>query len=334
MAAYADQMQRGWEDGEVVDVRAAMSQLTLKVVCRTLFGLEVDEQGTAAFFEAIEVLLHHAGEGTGFSMGLQGDLVGSARQENRRQMADTVSALDRFLYGLIERRRSEGAQGDDVLSVLLVARDEEGDGELMTDQEVRDELMALVFAGYETTANALTWAFNELAKHPEIADRIHSEIDQVLGGKLPTVGDVPRLAYTEKVWLETLRMYPPVPIGARRAREDVEVGGYIIPAGTPVVLCHYLTHRDPRWHQDPEQFNPERWTSEYRARLHKYAYFPFGGGARRCIGEPLAELEGRMILATIARNWRMEPIPGHQPDSEILVSLRPAGGLPLRVHRR
>lgn len=332
IADHADGMQQGWENGEVVDIYAALTELSLKAVCRALFGLELDNRDVTGFFEAFTDLHSLVGETFASSLGLGGDQAGPEREETRRKIADAMRAVDRFLYGLIERRRREGGEGDDVLSMLLQARDEESGGEMMTDHEIRDELMSLVTAGHETTATGLAWTFASLAENAEVADRLYSEIDEVLGARLPTVADLPRLAYTEMVWMETLRKCPPIPAGGRRVLEDVELQGYVLPAGSPVVLPHYLVHHDPRWHQEPERFDPERWTSERRANLHKYAYFPFGGGARRCIGEAFAELEGRIVLATVARNWRMEPIP-RKMDPAHPVSLR-GTGLLLRLHRR
>jgi cytochrome P450 len=332
IAAYAERLQQGWEDGEVLDIYAELTELSLKAVCRALLGLELDNPQVTAFFDAFADILHLRGETFVSSLGLRANPARAEREETKRKVADAVTAVDRFLYGLIERRRSEGGEGDDVLSMLLQARDEESGGEMMTDHEVRDELMSLVMAGHETTATGLAWTFSSLADNPEVADRLYSEIDEVLGGRLPTVGDIPRLPYMEMVWMETLRKCPPITAGGRRAREDVELHGYIIPAGAPVVIPHYLVHHDPRWHQDPERFDPERWTPERRAGLHRYAYFPFGAGARRCIGESFAELEGRMVLATVARDWRMEPVP-QKRDPAHPVSLNTTG-YRLRVRRR
>jgi cytochrome P450 len=217
--------------------------------------------------------------------------------------------------------------------MLLHAQDEDS-GRKMTDQQLRDEVMTLFLAGHETTANTLAWAWYLLAQHPEAEARLHAELGSVLGRRLPTVADLPRLKCTESVVNETLRVYPTVWVVGREAVEPVELGGYSIPAGTTVLLPQWVIHRDGRWFDDPLDFRPERWADGLMQRIHRYAYFPFGGGPRICIGNNFALMEAALILATIARNYRLVLA----PDAEIVplptMTLRPAHGVKVILRRR
>ena len=195
----------------------------------------------------------------------------------------------------------------------------------MSDQQLRDEMMTLFMAGHETTANTLAWAWVLLSRHPEVEARLHAELDRVLGDRLPTLADLPRLKYTESVVHETLRVYPTVWVIGREAIEPVELGGYRIPAGTTVFMPQWVIHRDGRWFDDPEAFRPERWADGLMQRIHRYAYFPFGGGPRICIGNNFALMEATLILATIARQYRLELA----PDAKIALCPRSPSGRPM-----
>ena len=196
----------------------------------------------------------------------------------------------------------------------------------MTDVQVRDELLTLFLAGHETTSVALTWIWYLLSQNPEVEAKLHAEIDSVLDGRNPSFDDLPQLRYTNAVFSEGLRLYPPAWAIARRALEDVELGGYLVPKGSIVLMCTFVTQRDARWYIDPEQFRPERWLGENPERP-KFAYFPFGGGARVCIGERFAGMEGPLLLASIAQKWRFTHVPGHKVEPRAQLTLRPRFGM-------
>jgi cytochrome P450 len=242
--------------------------------------------------------------------------------------------LDRIIYGMIaERRRRPGDRGD-LLSMLLMAQDVEGDGSGMTDTQVRDEAMTIFLAGHETTANALSWTWYLLGEHPAVEARMHAEIDRVLGGRLPTIDDVPRLPVVEQVVTEAMRLYPPAWIIGRRALVPYEIGGYRAPARSIFVFSPYIIQRDARWYPEPERFVPERWTAEFKASLPPFAYLPFGGGQRRCIGDQFAWTELSLVLATIAQRWKLRLVPGHPVAPQAVVTLRLKHGLKMTVHSR
>ena len=251
-----------------------------------------------------------------------------------RRFEKARERLDGIIYGLIEERRANGEDRGDLLSMLLMSQDEEGDGKGMTDLQVRDEAMTLFLAGHETTANALTWTWYLLSQHPEAEKGLHEELDAVLGNRLPTVEDLDRLSYTRMVLAESMRLYPPVWAVARRAINDYEVDGFVAPAGSFVFMSQYVTHRDERFHPDPLRFDPERWTPERQASRLQFSYFPFGGGPRRCIGESFAWMEGILVLATLARKWKARLVPGHRVELKPLITLRPKHGMRMTLERR
>jgi cytochrome P450 len=242
--------------------------------------------------------------------------------------------LDAIMYGMIaERRRSPRDRGD-LLSMLLMAQDEEGDGGGMTDLQVRDEAMTIFLAGHETTANALAWTWYLLSGAPDVEARMHQEIDRVLGGRLPTVADLPNLEFVERVITESMRLYPPAWIIGRRATTEYPVDGYVVPARAIVVMSPYVMQRDSRFYAEADRFLPDRWTAEFKASLPPFAYFPFGGGARRCIGESFAWMELVLVASTIAQRWRLRLVPGHPVVPQPVVTLRMKHGLKMIVSRR
>ena len=221
-----------------------------------------------------------------------------------------------------------------MLSILLAARDVEGDQAGLTDAEVRDEVVTLITAGHETTANALNWLWYLLAQYPEVEERMHDEIDSALGGRLPTADDVERLRYVEMVLLEAMRLYPPAWGIERRALHDQEIGGCVIPAGAVVLMPTFLMNRDDRFFADPLRFDPERFAPEAVARRPRHAYLLFGGGPRQCIGNAFALIEGVLVASVIAQRWRLRLPAGHDVVGEAAVTLRPKGGLPMILERR
>jgi cytochrome P450 len=244
-----------------------------------------------------------------------------------------VKRLDSIIFEIIARRRATGEDRGDLLSMLLNAQDEDG-GDRMTDRQLRDEAMTLFMAGHETTANTLTWAWYLLAQHPEVEARLHEELDRVLGDRAPTMADLSSLPYTEHVITETLRLYPTVWILGREAIEPSQVGGYRVPVGTTVYMSQWVVHRDPRFFDDPESFRPERWQDGLLKRIPRYAYFPFGGGPRICIGNGFAMMEAVLLLATIAQRFRLVLEPGTKAKLMPTMTLRADGGIPMTLASR
>jgi cytochrome P450 len=329
MTEYADRMQRGWVDGSTIDAAQEMNRLTLAVVGKTLFDADVESQARDVGRALTAVM-------DSFWM-LMLPLVDTLERlpiPRLRRARAARAQLDAIIYRMIEeRRRSPGDRGD-LLSMLLLAQDQEGDGRGMTDQQVRDEAMTIFLAGHETTANALAWTWYLLSEAPEVEHRLHEEVDRVLGGRLPTVDDLGRLPYTEQVVTESMRLYPPAWIIGRRAIADYPLDGFIIPARSVVVMSPYLVHRNSRYFSEPARFNPERWTPEFKAALPPFAYFPFGGGARRCIGESFAWMELILVVSTLAQRWRLRLMTGQQVTPQPVITLRIKNGLRMNLHHR
>lgn len=329
MVRYAERATERWKAGETIDVHREMVGLTLAIVGKTLFDADVegeaDEIG-GALTEVMELFQR-------LLMVPFGELLEKLPLPSTRRFERARGRLDATIGRMIAERRRNPRDRTDLLTLLILAQDTEGDGGGMSDAQLRDEAMTIFLAGHETTANALTWTWHLLSQNPEVEARLHEELDRVLGERAPGVSDLPRLRYTEMVLSEAMRLYPPAWIVGRRAVVDHELGGYRIPAGSILLLSQWITHRDPRFFPDPLRFDPMRFTPEANAARPKFAYFPFGGGPRVCIGEGFAWMEGVLLLATIARRWRFS-----RADSAVtpaaLITLRPKGGLPMRIDRR
>ena len=313
-----------WKPGEPFDVLQEMMRLTLAIVAKTLFSTDVDSEADdihaalTEVFGLFEIILMP------FSEILEKLPLPSVRRFKRARQR-----LDETIYRLIAERRANPRDTGDLLSMLLLASDDEGgEGSKggMSDTQVRDEALTLFLAGHETTANALTWAWYLLSQNPEAEATFHAELDRVLGGRLPSFDDLPQLRYTESVFAETLRLFPPAWGIGRRALDDYPVGEFVVPARSVVLMSPYAMHRDPRWFPDPLAFRPERWLVEDPARP-KFAYFPFGGGARVCIGERFAWMEGTLLLAAIGQRWRLRLEPGHRVETQARITLRPKYGM-------
>jgi cytochrome P450 len=328
MVACAARARDAWAPGAELDMHQQMTRLTLAIVGRTLFSADVssdaDEIGHAMtqIFELFDTLL------LPFSDWIQKLPIPPVRRFEKAR-----DRLDKIVYGLIAERRRSGKDAGDLLSMLLLAQDE-SDNAHMTDKQVRDEALTLLIAGHETTANALTWTWYLLSQNPEVEARMHAEIDSALGGKLPDFDDAANLPYTGGVFAESLRLYPPAWAIGRRAREDYSIGGYAIPAKSILLMSPWVVHRDPRWWPEPERFDPDRWHPEEAAKRPKFAYFPFGGGARVCIGERFAWAEGVLVLATIAQRWKMRLVPGHPVETRAVITLRPKHGMKMTLEPR
>jgi len=250
-----------------------------------------------------------------------------------RRARTARAKLDALIYAMIADRRVSGRDHGDLLSMLLSAQDED-DGGGMTDRQVRDEAMTLFLAGHETTANALTWTWYLVGGAPAVEAALHAEIDRVLRGRLPTQADIASLPTVERVVTESMRLYPPAWIIGRRALAEYPIGGYVAPARALFIMSPYILQRDARYYSEPQRFNPDRWTPELRAALPKFAYFPFGGGPRQCIGESFAWMELVLLVATIAQRWQLRLVPGHPVVPQPLVTLRTKHGMKMTVTKR
>jgi len=329
MTQYSLQWQTSWGDGAALDLSEEMRGLTLRIAAKTLFDTEVTgeiEEISEALSESLRL---YRWATLPFAARLEPYLPFLTRRFNRAR-----TRLDATVYRIIAERRASGEDRGDLLSMLLLARDAEADGGQMTDLQLRDEAMTALLAGHETTANALAWTWYLLSQNPEAEARLHAEVDGVLGGRPPEVEDVPRLPYTRSVFAESMRCYPPAWIVARRALEDCPLGRFTLPAGALVLMSQWVTHHDPRYYPDPFRFDPERWTPEAAASRPRFAYYPFGGGSRLCIGEQFAWMEGVLVLAAVAAHWQFRLVPGHRVVPQPVITLRPQYGMRMTAHRR
>ncbi len=313
-----------------LDIAEEMSRVTLEVVGKSLFSQDLTREAQrvgTAFTEANETF---AGLSTNpFSL----YTVRLPWWPSTRRMNRNVTILDDVVNGIIAQRRATPEAEDDLLGMLMTARDEES-GEGMSDRQLRDEVMTIMLAGHETTAIALSWAFYLLSQHPQVRQKLEEELQTVLNGRTPTMADLPQLTYTGMVIDETLRLYPPAYALTRWCNQPDVIGDYPVPANATVTLSPYLTHRHPDFWPEPERFDPERFTPERKAERPRYAYLPFGGGPRQCIGNNFALMEAILILATIAQRYRLHLLPGQRVGMQPLVTLRPLGGLPVLLEKR
>lgn len=311
--------------GEAIDVAAEMSELTLTVVGRTLFGADLSASA-ADVGRALRVAL--AGTADRALEWMVAPMWVPTRKNRRLRAA--IATLDRVVYDVIARRRRAGVVRDDLLGMLMEARDADT-GEGMTPRQLRDEVMTFFLAGHETTANALSWALYLLARHPEAEERLRAEVETVLGDRPPAAADVPALAFARAVVEEAMRLYPPVWGIGRQAVEPDEIRGVQLPAGALVNLSPWVTHRHPAFWWDPERFDPDRFLPPAAQDRPRFAYFPFSGGPRLCIGETFALVEAVVVLAMLVQRHRLVLPAGHTAAPEVSLTLRPAGGLPMRV---
>ena len=331
MVAYADRTRRAWRDGVTLDVAKEMNRLTLSIVGKTLFDADVESQAAE-----VGVALTGIMETFWITMLPFADLLEHLPVPKLRRARAARAGLDAIIYRMIAERRRSGRDHGDLLSMLLSAQDEEAEGAAgrMSDVQVRDEAMTIFLAGHETTANALTWTWYLLSTAPAVEARLHEEVDRALQGRLPRVADIASLSFVERVVTESMRLYPPAWLIGRRAITDYQLGAYAVPARTILVMSPFVTQRDGRFYKDPERFDPDRWTPDFRATLPRFAYFPFGGGPRQCIGESFAWMELILLVATIAQQWRLQLVPGHPVVPEPLVTLRTKHGMRMTAHRR
>ena len=328
MAQYASRVGDGWKNGGLLNIHKEMMKLTLFIVSKTIFDSDMESKSDE-IGECLTDLV------TLFPQMIfpYSEYLDNLPLPANRRFQIAKDKLDSIIYRLIEERRASPGEKSDLLSMLLEAQDEEG-GEVMTDLQVRDEALTLFLAGQESTANSLLWTWYLISTHPEVEKKVHEEVDSVLNGRLPTLDDLGKLSYTQNVFKEALRLYPPAWAVARHVKEDYEVGGYVIPAGADIFMSQYVVHRDPRLFREPDGFIPERWSTNETKDLPRFAYFPFGGGTRRCIGEPFAWMEGVILIATIASKWKMRLVPHQKIVPQALITIRPKNGMNMIMERR
>lgn len=328
MARHSAELIAPWRAGQTFDIHEAMMDVTLRIVTETLFGANsAADSRTVA--ETLGVVMDVAADQIGQPVPIPSVIPTPANVRFRR----AIRRLDGVVERLIAQRRAGGEDRGDLLSMLMQARDD--DGATMTDKQLRDEAVTLFLAGHETTALALSWTFWLLSNNPEVDARLAAELQTVLGDRAPTLADLPQLTYTNLVLKESMRLFPPAwTVSTRVAAHDTTIDGYDVPAGSSVMVSQWVTHRDPRWFTDPERFIPERWADEQERNLPRFAYFPFGGGPRLCIGQSFALMEAVLILATIARRFRAEVIPGWKVTPQASITLRPREGVRVTLRER
>jgi cytochrome P450 len=327
MGELTRQMLAKWRPGERVDVHFEFSGLTSAIALKTLFGLE-DDKDREPFVAALRAAFFNLS--AKFRSLVRVPLWVPTARNIRLKRA--IAHLNRVVDGYIAQGRARTTPGDDLLSRLVNATDD--DGTKMTDRQLRDEAMTLYLAGHETTALTLSWSWVLLARHPKVEEKLLAEWSRVLGGRSPTPDDLPNLPYTDAVISEAMRVYPPVYLIGREATRDLELGGYRVKSGTTIFMSQWVSHRDPRWFPDPEEFRPERWEDGLAKRLPKYAYYPFGGGPRVCIGNTFALMEAAILLATVGQRYRFtlsdDAVIATNPE----ITLLPAHGVPAVLQLR
>ncbi|SNS83748.1 Cytochrome P450 [Granulicella rosea] len=322
-----------WQDGQTLDIAAASMDLSLEIVARTLFDTDVTDDIRSINDEVNTI------------MGLYNFLVAMPKLESYLHLPipgvvkfrKSRERLNRVVNRLISEHRAAGVDRGDLLSMLLASRYEATGTEAetgMSDEQVRDEVLTIFLAGYETVANALTWTWYCLSQNPEAETRMHAELDAVLSERTPTLADYPNLRYTEQVFAEAMRLYPPAWAMGRMSTKPLQLGPYLIPPGAHFFFSQYIMHRSAEYFPDPLRFDPDRHTPELKAARPRFAYFPFGGGGRQCIGESFAWMEGVLSIATIAQRWRMRYLGKEAPVPQAKITLRPRDPMMMRLEAR
>lgn len=331
MTTIIGSMLRQWEEpaerGQPIDVSFEMMRLALNIIAKTTLNIDANQMASTtyeAFTDALDFIITRTVTVL--------DVPRFIPTEQNRRFNQAIRTLDQIIYRIIAERRQHGDDGQDMLSILLNARDE--NGQAMTEQQLRDEVMTIFFAGHETTALTMMWIWYLLGQHPESEAKLHAELDSTLQGRAPTLEDVPRLAYTRMVVEEAMRLYPPAAMFVRDAVEDDLIDGYRVPKRSMLVFSPYITHRHPALWDDPEGFRPERFAPDQSKDRHLYAYFPFGAGPRKCIGNHFAMLESQLALAMVAQRFRLRLVPGQVVRPHFGGTLRPASNLRAVVEQR
>jgi cytochrome P450 len=324
--ATQDMLDR-WHGQTALDVDDEMMRVTLQIVVKTLFNVDISAEAKR-IGDAMTALQQMVGNNSTIEKLLPMWIPTPQRGRSKKAVAD----LDEIIYRLIAEWRKESKDNGDLLSMLLLARDDDGNG--MSDKQVRDEAVTLFLAGHDTTANTLNWTFYLLAQNPDIEAKLHHEIDTVLEGSVPTLADLRRLPYSEMVIKESMRLFPPAYFFGRVASEDVQLGNFYAPKGTGIGISSYTTHRDPRWWDEPTAFRPERFSPENAEHIRKYSYIPFGAGPRVCIGNSFAMMEAHLMLVMIAQHYQLRLSPGQVVQVDPLLTMKPKGGLHMHLEER
>ncbi|BAZ30281.1 cytochrome P450 [Cylindrospermum sp. NIES-4074] len=328
MVDYTNRLLTNWSDGKVLDVDEEMMHVTLEIVAKTLFGAEVTDVETIGKIMQVSVEYFES-RNTNLLLFMIPDWV---PLPHNLRFQKAAKQFDEIIYPIIQQRRESGEDKGDLLSMLLQMRDEDGNG--MSDKQLRDEAVTLFIAGHETTASALSWAWYLLSQHPEVEQKLLAELQTVLGGRTPTFTDLPQLTYTDRVVMEVMRLYPSVWATARQALQDCEIAGYPVRAGDNIIMSQWVMHRDPRYFDQPEVFNPDRWEGDFAKKIPYFAYFPFNGGPRICIGQSFAKMEAVLLLATIAQKFRLTLVPDQEIIPWTAFTLRPKYGLKMLLNQR
>lgn len=341
---YTLNMCQLWQDGTILDIHKEMIHVTAAIISKAVLGSDIkSEQGD----EVGDALLTCAEYFNRLLMPF-GELIEKIRiLPVNKGFQQAKRKLDSIVYNMIKEHRDNEKKGTqqqgDLLYTLLQAQDIEAGIGRMTDLQLRDEVMTIFLAGHETTANALTWTLYLLSQNPTVESKLYEELCSILGNnysnnngkdRIPTIEDVPKLEYTEKVFRESMRLYPPAWTIGRQVMSDYKIDKYIIPAGSIILMSQYVMHRNPRYFTDPHSFHPDRWSKEMKSNLPRFSYFPFGGGIRGCVGEPFAWIEGILLIATICHRWKMHHDPEHKVELKPLITLRPKYGMRMRLERR
>ena len=329
MVEYTNRLLDTWQSGDVRDIHQEMMRLTVEIAAKTLFGADVTN-ATTDIDDAMQVIIEYFGlRSTNALLFFMPDWVPTASNLRFRQVAKRMQDL---ISSIVQQRRASEEDTTDLLSMLLQARDE--DGQPMSDQQLQHEIMTLLIAGHETTANALTWALYLLAQHPDIEEQLLAELHTVLDGRSPTVEDYPRLTFTTQIIKEALRLYPPAWAIGRTVAKPCDVGGCELKPGQFVFMSPWIVQRDPRYFEQPDRFMPQRWSDGFEKHLPAFAYFPFGGGPRVCIGQAFAMMELVLVLATIFQRFRFELVSDESVELWGAFTLRPRHGIQMTLEKR
>ncbi len=327
MVQEAVRMRETWRAGEERDIASDMMHLTLNVVANTLFATDLREEAQ----ELADAINRIMGLYNFLVMLPAAEWLVHVRPPGLAAFVRARKRIDAVVYRMIDAHRKRGSDGRSLLDLMIAASP---DNSAASEQSLRDQVITIFLAGYETVANALSWTWYLLSENPECERRFHTEIDTVLQGRLPTFDDVPQLRYVEMVMAESMRLYPPAWAMGRYAHNDFQLGDYYLPAKTTVLISQFVTQRDSRYFPDPLRFDPERFAPEAKSRRTKFTYFPFGAGVRQCIGESFAWMEGVLLLATLAQKWKLKLVSGHRIEPQPLITLRPKYGMQMKVEVR
>lgn len=327
MVQHTQQLLQDWHTGETRMIDREMMKVTLGIVNKTLFNVDISAEADR-IGEAMTVILHAADDNMNAVVALPSWMPTPKRLHQKRMVAQLDAIIQRFIS---ERRQSQHDEGD-LLSMLLLAKDDDGQG--MSDQQLRDEVMTMFLAGHETTANTLMWTFYLLSQHPDIKQRLYTEIDSVLGDRTVTLSDLSNLPYLEMVLKESMRLFPPAPAVSRSPYTNIQLGGYTVTKDAIMQISIFAMHRSSRYWHNPDVFDPERFSPENETKIPHYAYLPFGGGARVCIGNQFAMMEAKLLLVTIMQHYELELASNHEVVPQQLLTLRAKHGMKMVIKHR